>query len=317
MREHERIKLLVNIARLYYEHNCSQQEIAKKLGLSRPYISKLINEAKQSGIVQIQISDPYESESVVELEIRRRFNLKKAIVVPTNEDDRNKLEKLASATARYLNSIIKNNDIIGVGWGLTLYTCSQFVIPRNDVNNIVVVQLCGGISNIERNIYATEIPKKIADAYRGTPYILPLPAIIDDAKTKNAIIKDKNIKNVLNIAKKANIAMFTMGAFGHEGALIKAGYINKKEVDDLILKGAVGDICTHFINIDGKICDYNLDKKTIAIELHDLIKKEYRIGVAAGSDKLKCIYASLKSSYPNVLVTDEDTALGILNMCNS
>lgn len=309
-----KISLLVNIARLYYEHNYSQQMIAEKLNLSRPYVSKLINEAREKAIVEIKINDPFASETQIESELREKFQLLKAIAVPSNETETDVLNRLGKASARYLNTIIKNNDVIGIAWGATLYAFSQNVIRRDDLKNVTVVQLCGGISNIEKNIFASEIPKSIADSYKGTPYILPLPAVVDNIKVKDAILKDKNISNVLGIANKANIAIFTMGPFGYEGALSRAGYLSKKDVDDLIEKGAVGDICTRIIDVNGNICDESLNRRTIAIELSDLKKKEYRIGIAVGKNRLNCIFGALKGGYVNVLMTDEETASELLKL---
>lgn len=313
MGNYEKVNLLVNIARLYYEHNYSQQMIAEKLKLSRPYVSKLINKARESGLVSIQINDPNAAESQLETEVRQKFNLKKVIAVPENNDEY-RLEKVTLAAARYLNLIIEDNDIIGVAWGSTLYSFALNVIPRKDIKNVTVVQLCGGISNLGKNIYASEIPKKISDAYKGIPYILPLPAVVDDKNVKNAIIRDKNINGILEMAKKANIAVFTMGTFGYDGALARADYISSKEVDILFEKGAVGDICSRIINIRGEICDKDLDSRTIAIELDELLEKEYRIGIAYGMNKIKCIIGALKGGYPNVLVTDEETAVELMKM---
>lgn len=313
MGDYGKINLLVNIARLYYEHNYSQQMIAEKLGLSRPYVSKLINEAREIGIVHIEISDPNEIETNLEATIRKKFGLQKVIAIPQSSDG-NIIDRLGLSVARYLNSIIKDNDIIGVAWGATLYACSQNIISRDDVKNITIVQLCGGISNIEKNIFASEIPKKISEAYKGIPYILPLPAVVDDITVKEAILKDKNISGVLEIARKANIAIFTMGTFGSDGALARADYLSKKEVDELIQEGAVGDICSRIINVEGDACDEDLDKRTIAIELNELKVKEYRIGVAFGKNKVNCIYGALKGGYPNILVTDEETATELLKM---
>jgi len=314
----EKTNLLVRIARLYYEHDCSQQMISEKLGLSRPYVSKLINEAKKSGIVEIKIIDPNEAESQIEAELKQRFNLQKAIVIPFLEGTTgNVLDKLAAAAARFLNTIISDNDIIGVAWGATLYECSRNVVPREDIKDVTVVQLCGGISKIEKNIYASEIPKKFADAYKGTPYILPLPAIVDSVEVKSAILKDKNISSVLNIAKKSNIAIFTMGTCGYESALARAGYISQREVDELLVKGAVGDICCRIINAEGEICDDALNQRTIGIELNELKEKEYRIGVAIGNSKVRCMYGALRGGYPNVIMTDEATARELLKLCES
>lgn len=311
----DRVNMLVNISRLYYEHDYSQQQIAEKLGLSRPYVSRLIKEARNAGIVNIVINDPNEAETEIEAKIRKKFGLEKVIAVPLNKPSRqNILDKLGVAASKFLNSIVKDGDIIGVTWGATLYACSRNLIPREDIKDITVVQICGGVSKLDKNIYATEIPKKFSEVYHGVPYILPLPAILDDIKVKNAVLHDKNINDVLNIARQANINIFTMGTFGYESALTKAGYISKEEVDRLHLKGAVGDICARIIDINGNICDEKLNERTVAIDLDELKLKDWRIAVATGSNKVKCIIGALRGGYVNVLITDEETALEILSI---
>lgn len=313
----KKINLLVNIARLYYEHDYSQQMIAKKTGFSRPYVSKLINEARESGIVEIKINDPNDAESEMESEIRNKFNLLKVIVVPNNDNlNHNLQEQLSEALSRYLNIIMEDNDVIGVGWGSTMHSCAENLHPAKEVKNTTVVQLCGAISMIEKNIFASEIPKKFADAYNSIPYILTLPAVVDDVKVKNAILKDKNIDNVMNIGMRSNIAIFTMGVLGYDSALVRAGYLNKSEVDKLIAKGAVGDVCSRIIDIDGRICDKKLDNRTIGIQLEDLKQKKYKIGVASGINKAKCIFGALNAGYSNVLITDENTAKELLKINN-
>ncbi|HHU63307.1 MAG TPA: sugar-binding transcriptional regulator [Clostridiales bacterium] len=313
----DRINLLVNVSRLYYEHDYSQQQIAEKLGLSRPYVSKLIKEARNAGIVNITINDPCETETRLEAETRKRYGLKKVIIVPVeNVNINNVLERLGVATATFLDSIVKDGDTIGVTWGATLYACSRNVIPRDDLKDIIVVQICGGVSRLDKNIHASEIPRNFSEAYRGTSYILPLPAILDSIEVKDAVLCDKNIRSVLDIASKANINIFTMGVFGYESALFRADYIGRDEVDRLRSKGAVGDICGRFIDIQGNICDEDLNKRTVAVELEALKKKEWRIAVAAGFNKVKCIVGALRGGYVNVLITDEETAMEITKFFN-
>ncbi|HHU49434.1 MAG TPA: RNA polymerase subunit sigma-70 [Clostridiales bacterium] len=253
-------------------------------------------------------------ETSIELSVREKFGLLKVIAIPTIDAETDIISRIGKAAGRYLDNIIKDNDIIGTAWGTTLYNFSTNVVPRGDLKNITVVQLCGGISNIEKNIFASEIPKNLADMYKGTPYILPLPAVVDNSRVKEIILREKNISKVLDIANKANIAIFTMGPFGYDGALSRAGYISHDDVDRLIKKGAVGDICTRIIDIDGNVCDENLNNRTIGIELDELKKKEYRIGVAVGENRLNCIYAALKKQYANVLITDEEIALKLLKL---
>jgi len=311
MSKYEKTNLMVQIAKLYYEDNYNQNMIAEKLSLSRPYVSKLINLAKEEGLVTVEVHVPQEYESRLEADIRARFGLLKAIIVPVAVNG-NKVNRIGVEAAKYLNSIIKDNDIICISWGSTLYEFSLNLIPRSDVRNISVVQGCGGISQISKNIFASEIPKNLADAYGGIPYILPLPAIVDKKETRDLILKERSIIRIMDLSQKANIAIFTMGYFNTECALARAGYVSESEVMQLEDKGAVGDIFTRLITIEGQICDRELDERTIALDLNELQKKEYRIGIACGSEREKSIYGALVSGACNVLVTDEETAVKMM-----
>jgi len=311
MTKYEKINLMVNIAKLYYEDNYNQNMIAEKLDLSRPYVSRLLNAAKEAGLVTVQVHVPQDYESRLEAEVRERFGLLKAIIVPVSLNS-SIINRIGVEAAKYLNSIIKDDDIICICWGSTLYEFSLNLIPRSDIKNISIVQGSGGISQISKNIFASEIPANLADAYNGIPYILPLPAIVDNKETKDLLLMERSIAQIMDLSEKANIAIFTMGYFSTECALARAGYVNVREVEDLKKKGAVGDIFTHIINVEGKICDSELDSRTVALDLEKLKKKKYRIGIASGTGREKCIYGALVSGACNVLVTDELTAVKLM-----
>ncbi|MEI8200608.1 MAG: sugar-binding transcriptional regulator [Eubacteriales bacterium] len=311
MSKYEKTNLMVHIAKLYYEDNYNQNMIAEKLKLSRPYVSRLLNLAKEEGLVTVAVHVPQDYESRLEAEVRESFGLLKAIIVPQSLNV-NIVNRIGVEAAKYLNSIIKDDDIICVSWGSTLYEFSLNLIPRSDIRNVTIVQGCGGISQISKNIFASEIPKKLADAYGGIPYILPLPAIVDKKETRDLILMERSISQIMDISRKANIAIFTMGYFSPECALARAGYVSETEVILLKEKGAVGDIFTRLITIDGQICDRDLDDRTIALDLDDLKKKEYRIGIACGCEREKSVYGALVSETCNVLVTDEATAVKMM-----
>lgn len=311
MANYKRIELLVKVAKLYYESDFSQEMIAKKLGLSRPYISKLLNEAKETGIVRVQVVDPLSVETALEQKVREQFHLKKVIVIPRSEEE-SSIQRLGTEAARYLDSIIKEGDVIGLSWGTTIHACAKALIQRQEFNNIVTVQLCGGVSNFSKSIYATEIANLFSIGLHSTSYVLPLPAVVDSKEMKELLQKDHNINRILQYGYDANIALFTMGAFGIKSALVHAGYIGPNAMDKLSEKGAVGDICSHVIDIHGNICDMELDERTVAIPLNVIRKKEYRIGVAQGSSKVDSILGALNGGIVNVLITNEDTAEWVL-----
>lgn len=311
MADYKRTELLVKVAKLYYENDYSQEMIAKKLGLSRPYISKLLNEAKDAGIVRIQVIDPLNMETPLEQKFRERFRLEKVHIVPTSEDS-GSLMKLGLEAARYLDTVLHDGDVIGLSWGSTIHACSKSLTQRNDLKNISTVQLCGGLSNANKNDFSTEIANNFSTALGAVSYVMPFPAVMDSKKMKDILQKDHNIKKIDQYGHDANIALVTMGAFGLKNALVHAGYINLEEMQALSRKGAVGDVCSHLIDIHGNIVDKALDERTVAVPLDIIRQKKYRIGVAQGLSKVDSILGALNGGIVNVMITNEETAEWVL-----
>jgi len=297
--------LLVEIARLYYEHNFSQQKIANKLDISRPGVSRLLQQARNRGIVRIEIFDPTENGTLLEEKMQKKFGLKKVIVVPNDNEETQIIKKrLGRVAVTLLEQLVEEGLILGVSWGTTMQEVAKQV-RRKSVKDMTVVQLNGGISRAEYDTHASEIAQKISEKYQAIPFLLPLPAIVDSAELKQAIIYDKNISRTLDLARKAKVAIFTIGSFNHDSVLVKADYFENEEVDSLLKRGAVGDICSRIITHDGKICSAELNSRTIGIELEELRKKPYSIAVAGSKEKLQAIHAGLRGHLFNVLITDE------------
>ena len=304
--------ILVEAAKLYYEHQLSQLEISKKLGVSRPTVSRLLQQARNTGIVRIEITDPSEVGTQLESALVDKFNLKKVLVVPNDTDDTRIIKKrLGKATVIFLDQLISEGIILGISWGTTMQEVARQIRPRS-VKNMVVVQLNGGISRAEIDTHASEIAKTIGDRYKAIPYLMPLPAVVDNAALKNTILSDGNISRTLELGRKADIALFTIGSFGHDSILVRADYFEPNEVDKLLQSGAVGDICSRILKTDGTICSKNLNSRTIGIELKEIKKKPYSIAVAGGKEKLAAIQAGLKGKWFNCLITDEWIATELL-----
>lgn len=304
--------VLVEASKLYYDHQLSQLEISRKLGVSRPTISRLLQQARDIGIVKIEISDPSEVGTQLEKALSNKYGLKKVLVVPNDTDDYKVIQKrLGRASATLLDQLVSEGTIFGISWGTTMQEVARQIRSRT-VKNMIVVQLNGGISRVELDTHASEITKTIGSRYKAIPYLMPLPAVVDSAELKKAILSDRNISHTLDLGRKANIAMFTIGSFNYNSILVKAKYFENEEVEKLIENGAVGDICSRILNKDGSICSDKLDSRTIGIELDELKKISYSIAIAGGKNKLPAIRAGLNGKWFNSLITDELIATELL-----
>ncbi|NBI28512.1 sugar-binding transcriptional regulator [Chengkuizengella marina] len=305
--EKEKLNKMIEVSKLYYLLDYNQNDIAKKLGISRPTVSRLLQQAKQEGIVEIKIKDPTENVENLSQKLEQKFNLKKAIVthVPQYEDGIIKTY-LGEKTASYLHEIVKDDDIIGVTWGTTMHHVAV-ELKQKAVKNVKVVQLKGSVSHSETNTYANEILYLFGKAFETSPIHLPLPAIVDHVVVKQAMEADRHINKILELGKQSNIALYTIGPIKSESLLFKLGYFTDEDLE-MIYSKAVGDICSKFFDRDGEICSKELNARTLGIALDELKKKEYSILVAGGAQKVEGIYGALKGGFTNVLVTDQFTA---------
>ncbi|MFS0879005.1 sugar-binding transcriptional regulator [Metabacillus niabensis] len=305
--EKEKLTKIIEVARLYYQLDYSQQEIAKKLDVSRPTVSRLLKQAKDTGIVEVKIHNPVEAGEVLTERLKEKFGLKEVIIASVSEYDHTLIKRhLGEVAASYLNKVVKDDDLIATSWGTTVYELATKLKPK-PVKNTKVVQLNGGVSHSETKTYASEIIHLFGEAFNTQTFLLPLPAIVDHIVVKQAIEADRHIHKILELGKQANIAVFSVGTPVVDSVLLQAEYFSKEE-QHLIQSKAVGEICSRFFDKNGEICVENLNNRTIGIELDELSKKEKSILVAGGSKKVKAIYGALKGKYANVLITDEQTA---------
>ncbi|MBA2939434.1 sugar-binding transcriptional regulator [Paenibacillus sp. CGMCC 1.16610] len=311
----DKLEKIVDAARMYYQLDYSQQDIAKKLGVSRPTVSRFLQQAKEEGIVQIKIMDPTENKELLAEQLEAKFRLKKAVVASVPEYEDHIVKKyIGEAAAVYLDEVVKDGDTIAMTWGTTLYEVASH-LPNKLVKDVTVVQLNGGVSYSETNTYASEIIHLFGNAFNTTPHLLPLPAIVDHAVVKQAIEADRHIRKILEIGKRANIAVFTVGVPSEDSVLIKANYFSEADLEIIHAKGA-GDICSRFIDLEGRVCSEALNLRTIGIDLAELRTKEKSILVAGGMKKVEAIYSVIKGNYTNTLITDQFTAQHLLAYAN-
>lgn len=307
----QQIKQAVQVSKLYYLDGATQAEIGKKLNLSRPTISRLLQFAREKNIVKISINDPLSNIEDLQHQLKEKYQLKDVIIsIPESNETAEILSSLGKATARYLDKKVKDNDVIGVSWGRTLVSVARQLIP-NDRKNVQVVYLKGTVANSTHNNYVVEVTKCFNKCYHTQAQILPLPLIFENKQIKEMVIKDKFINEILDTGKRTSVALFTVETTEQDATLFELGYFNDQQIKTLQEKAA-GGLVSHFIDERGKIVDDQLNDRTVAIALDDLKQARESALIAGGMNKLKAIKAALAGKYANVLVTDSLVAQHLL-----
>lgn len=307
------IKQAVTISRLYYLEGATQAQIAKQLNLSRPTISRALQYARDNNIVNIQVNDPLSNVDDLRAQLQRKYQLDDVVIAdvdPTGNYQED-LDLLGQAAAAYLPQIIQDNDTIGISWGRTLAAVARHLQP-SDRKNVQVVYLKGTVANSTHNNFVVEVTKHFNACYHTQAEILPLPVIFDNQDIKKMVVKDRFIHSILTAAQQAQVALFTVGTTAPDATLFELGYLNKKEIAKL-QKESVGDIVSQFVDADGQIVDPALTARTVALPIDQLKEKRQAVLVAGGMTKLPAIRAALAGRYANVLVTDTNVALHLID----
>ncbi|MGG1660873.1 sugar-binding transcriptional regulator [Brevibacillus sp. NRS-1366] len=307
----EKQSLSIEAAKLYYQFDYSQQEIATQLGVSRPTVSRLLQHAKEQGYVRIDIIDPREDLHMIAkaLENKYRLDTVRICYSPLNEYEEIK-KSISKKASAFIHEIVKDGDIIGVTWGTTMYEVALQLEPK-PVRGVEVVQLKGGVSHSQVNTYAVEIVNLFAEAFQTVARYLPLPVIFDHMTVKKMVEEDRHIRRIIELGKQANIAVFTVGNVREDSLLFRLGYFNQEE-QELLQRTGIGDICSRIFDAEGKICSEDINNRIVGIDLSDLRQKEKSILVAGGQSKIEAIQAALAGRYANVLITDQFTAQALI-----
>ncbi|WP_255305217.1 sugar-binding transcriptional regulator [Microbacterium sp. 3J1] len=302
---------MVRVAELYYDEDKTQDEIGAILKLSRWKVGRLLTQARERGIVRIEIVHPRARRLGLERQLVEMHGLTAAVVVPAPDGDDGTLERVAQAAADYLASMRPVPRTLGVSWGRTLRAVAE-ALPDGWATGVSVVQLNGGVSLNRRSGGAAGLAVTIAQRASGQVSLLPSPAILERVETKQAIEADRTVAGVLEEAAEAQAFLFTAGPCDASSAHVENGYLTASDVEELARRGAVGDVLGRYIDADGNIVDPQLDARTVGVDLARLRAAKRAIFVTAGDAKHDIARTVVTSGLCSVLVTDETTARALL-----
>ncbi len=295
--------LMSKAAWYYYHEDMTQMQISELMGLSRMKIIKLLERAKQTGIIQFRFRHDSEQRLETERDLMERFSLKDCFVVPEPPSPEDVNENVAKAAAMYIGSRISGETFINVGFGDTTgRVLNHLAIDAEHV--ISCVSLTGGVSHY--------LPNARSSIFNSRLYLIPTPLMVSSEEVAEAMMAEKLVQDVRDLVPLSSLSVVGIGAMNDQATVLMGGILTAN--DFLLLKrnGAVGDILNHFINERGEPVSTDLEKRTISIGLDTLKSLDNVIGVAAGLIKTEAILAVLRGGYLDVLITDEPTAKALL-----
>lgn len=306
----EHLRLIVKVARLYYEQNLRQQEIADILAISQARVSRLLKEAGERGIVRSIVEVPEGIYSDLESEVESRLGLDQVIVV----DESDVVERsLGAAAAAYLQSTITADAIVGVStWSNSLIAMVDALDTKPTPTaraGIKVIQMFGGIGSPDVQFEATRLTSDLARRIGGQPIFMPAPAVVGTAGIAGALAEDPDVARVMEQWPSITVSFVGIGQLKPSPLLAKSGNaVSEEEMSELRTRGAVGDVCLRYFNADGQAIASAFNERVIGMTAAEIKAVPRRVGVAGGAAKVDAIRAAARGAWVSVLITDATTA---------
>lgn len=311
----ERADLLADVAEMYFLEGKNQSQVAKKVGVTRSMVSRMLTDARRLGIVEIHICRPLQSERALELELVERFGLEGAFVLAqlTRNDER-LLQDLGTAGARMLAKVLAPNKVLGLAWGTAISATVDAVQVQEPVP-LKVVQLVGAVGAHNKEFDAHALVQRLAQKLGGEGYYLNAPFFVENPETARALLATSSLRETLTMAEKCDIALLGIGSTEPKySSFYKAGYVTRDVLNALRRAGAVGDVCGWNFDVRGDLLDVEFHRRIVTLGIKDLTDIPIRLGVAGGIGKVRPILGALRGKLINVLVTDSIAAKEVLRL---
>ena len=303
------VVLTASIARRFYLDGRSKVEIAEEFGLSRFKVARLLDAARESGMVRIEIRHQGEIDVDLSARFRDRFGLQHAIVVDTPEDDTASLrDHLGRAAARLLAEILTPEDVLGLAWARAVGAMARELpaLPRTPV-----IQLSGALSFPGDPDTSVDVVRDVAARSGGAANVFYAPLVVPDAATASALRRQPEIARAFSQLPSVTKAVGGVGLWAAGQSTL---YDTSSEQDRRALRkqGVCADISGVFLSADGDVVQTRLAERMIAISAEEMRGIPEVIVIPYGTAKEPAVRAALRSGLVGGIVTHTTLARAVL-----
>ena len=307
--------VLVEISRLYYEQGSTQSDIGRRFNLSRSTVSRMLQRARDIGVVTITVNDDVRREPEIESALQSTFGLRAARVLSSQgrsaETVRNGLGKLG---ANLLSETLGEDSTLGVSYGRSIAKTVEQMRPSL-LEGLTIVPVIGALGSENPLIEGIDLTRQLATKLGARYRYLHAPLLVEDRRTRDLFLQEPTVNDVLQIASRSQTVLIGIGSLqAKSSGIIWTGYINRKERDWLHNIGVVGHMCAQFFDVQGQVLDIGINQRSISIGLQGLRQVDNVIAVAGTIDKASAILGALNGGYIDSLVTDDRAASLVLDL---
>jgi DNA-binding transcriptional regulator LsrR (DeoR family) len=300
--------LTATVARRYYLEGASKSEIAAELGMSRFKVARLLDRARASGIVRIELDARGEINLDLSVRLRTAHDLHHCVVIDAPEDDEALLRNaLGRAAAELLTEIVEPGDVLGLAWARSIMAMRTSLtgLPACDV-----VQLTGALS-LPSDDSSVELVRDLARKSNGQGFFYYAPMVLPDAATARVLRTQPDVARAIERFPDVTKAVIGVGAW-RRGLSTVVGALTEQERRDIYDLGVRSELSGVQIDGEGNPVTTPLTDRLIGIDARQLHAVPDVIAVAYGTAKVDAVRAGIRGGFITSLVTHTAMARGLL-----
>ncbi|MGZ9235060.1 MAG: sugar-binding transcriptional regulator [Anaerolineales bacterium] len=306
---YENARVIHKVLSEYYGAEATQSEIARQLGISTSKVNRLLQSGRRQGMVQISLHAPYQHLFDLATRLEQTFQLTVAEVVPCSaEDGRALLSSLGIIGARYLLEHLQDGDVIAIGGGTTIHAIVEAMQPSR-AYKVDVVPAVGGVQGCATTD-VNFLADRLAERLGGRSFHLHAPAFAESPKQRDELLNMGPIRDILNIARGARIALLGIGTVDPESSrFIQFTALSAEDMKQIAMQhGGIGEVLAFIYDRSGKPCAQPYGERVVGLTMEELQSIPLRIGAAGSRAKAAALLGALRGRYLHTLVTDEKAA---------
>lgn len=304
----DRRELIVEAAWLHHEFGLTQDEVARRLGVSRSTVSRVLAEAERLGIVQVVVTVPMRREARLAAALGRHLGI--PATVGARVGDETSSAAAARAAARLVERIAGTGRLtIATSWGRTLSVMARLVRPRAAAG-IQVVDAVGHAGG-GRFVPAAHVSQSLAAALGAAVIHVPAPAFVAEASTRAALLASPAVAQALEVARSADLILVSVGIVGSASLLVEEGLVDPSAAEAVVRAGAAGEILGRWYEEAGRDVT-GPGPVAVGLSLDDLRGAKRVIAVAGGAGKAGAVQAAVAGGIVHEVVVDDELAEALL-----
>ncbi len=295
----------------YYIAGQTQDEIAKRLKVSRATVQRLVSLCLSERLITFRLEHPIAACMDLATQLVDRFKLRTCEIVPTDPTSATAVAGIAERAASLLEATLRSSKpvIVAIGTGRAMRAAVEQVPPMDRPDH----QLVSLVSNISTDGSANffDTVGRLAELTKARHYPTSLPVLMSSEDERDRMLKMGAVAKVRAIAGRADLRLIGVGQMDEKAQLHVDGFVSRTELRELMRLGAVGELTGWAYDARGRFLKGGTNARLTSVP-HPVPATALTVAAAVGPAKVPAILAALRGRLINGLITDEATAKSLL-----